>query len=189
MPKRSISASIIAIFLGLVLTGCVGAKSTSSPSAEPKSDSDSSVVDPAFAEEPDSEEEEEIGNLAFGDAVTYVDDVSISVSTPAGFTPGEYAAGADQEANLVFSITITNGSKENLDPRTYSKVSSGGVESSSIFDSGNPVGDLGGGPSTVILPGGTIAWMEAYSVKDPAAIIFQIAPSYDYNDAIFTNIP
>jgi len=88
---------------------------------------------------------------------------------------------------VVFQLTITNGSDENLNPVTYSRVASGGTEASAIFDSGNSMGDIGLGPTTVILPGGTITWLEAYSLTDPSSIVFQISPSFDYQDAVFTN--
>ena len=141
---------------------------------------------PSFA--PDAPEPEAATDLnsGFGDAITYVDDVAISVSAPAEYVAGEYAAGNDQAAAVIFTLTITNNSDENLQPATYSRVSSGGVEASRIFDSGGAV-DVSSSPNTVILPGGTVTWNEAYSVADPASIIFQIAPSFDYEDSIFTN--
>lgn len=144
--------------------------------------------DPSFA--PDAPESAPATDLnsAFGDAITYTDDVAISVSAPAEYVPGEYAAGDEQAANVIFTLTITNNSDANLQPSTYSRVSSGGVEASRIFDSGGAV-DVSSSPSTVILPGGTVTWNEAYSVADPASMIFQIAPSYDYEDSIFTNVP
>lgn len=164
---------LTAVIVLLALTGCFRLPTYNPDTA------------PSLAEQPDPPAVQE--NAAFGTAVTYVDEVSISVSEPAEFTPTEYAAGNDQAYQVVFSITITNGSDANLDPATYSRVSSGGVEASQIFDFDNSVGDLSYGPSTVILPGGTITWLEAYSITDLQSIIFQIAPSYDYDDAIFTN--
>ncbi|AND16697.1 hypothetical protein C5C18_00450 [Rathayibacter tritici] len=77
----------------------------------------------------------------------------------------------------------------NLDPSTYSRVASGGVEASRIFDAGNETVDVNTTPNTVILPGGTVTWTEAYSVADPAKVIVQIAPSFDYEDSVFTNVP
>ena len=171
----------------LLLTGCISTGQRSRPSDDAPAQPTSSASDPSFAEQPPEDPNVGAGNLAFGDAYTYTDDVSISVSLPAPFTPGEYAFGADQAANLLFSITITNDSGENLDPLTYSEVSSGGAESTAIFDPGNAAGNIGTPPQTVILPGGTITWLEAYSVADPASVVFQIRPAFDYNPVIFTN--
>lgn len=120
--------------------------------------------------------------------MTWADEVSLSVSAAAPFAPGEYAYGADQAHNVVFTLVITNNSTEVLEPSTYARVSSGGAEASPIFDSGNPLGEIGSSPSTAILPGQTVQWLEAFSIADPASITFQISPSFDYEDAIFTNV-
>ena len=179
---------VIAIASILFLAGCSTAPSSSSGPADEAAAGSSSEATPSFASAPATEEAEDIGNLAFGDAATYPDDISISVSAPAPFTPGEYASGATQAANVVFSFTITNGSAENFEPYTYAQVSSGGVEGESIFDSGNPVGELTGGPTAVILPGGTVTWMQAFSVADANALTLQVSPNFEYEDAIFTNV-
>jgi hypothetical protein len=125
--------------------------------------------------------------VGFGETVDYGDGVSISVSAPQPFTPTEYASGADQPVNVVYSITITNGSSENIDPLPYSQVASGGTEGSQIFDFDNEAGDVTTYPTTTILPGGSVTWLEAWSISDPENVTYQIAPSYDYGDAIFTN--
>jgi hypothetical protein len=174
MP-RLLGAIALASVLTISLAGCLQlpAINTGNPPAS----------DPSFAPQP-TEEPPADTNSGFGDAVTYTDGVSISVSAPAEFAPTQYAYGADQAYNVLFNLTITNGSDANLEPSVYSRVSSGGVESTAIFDTDN---NLNGGPTTVILPGGTITWSEGYSVADPASIIFQVAPSFDYDDSIFTN--
>jgi len=178
---------IAAVATALLLTACTPIASSSSPSDEAPA-SAPSFAEPVESTAPEPEPEPESGILAFGEAMTWQDDVSLSVSAAAPFTPTEYAAGADQANNVVFTLVITNGSKEALEPSVYSRVSSGGVESSSIFDSGNPAGDIMGGPITTILPGQTIQWLEAYSIADPASITFQVSPGFEYEDAIFTNI-
>jgi hypothetical protein len=171
--SRLLGALAVSVVLTVGLTGCLQLSPRGSGSA-------GASHAPAPTEEPAADDT----NAAFGDAVTYIDGVSISVSTPAEFTPSQYAAGAEQAHNVVFNITITNGSEENLQPTVYTRVSSGGVEASSIFDVDN---DLSGGPSTVILPDGTVTWKEAYSIADLDSIIVQVAPSFDYDDSIFTN--
>jgi hypothetical protein len=182
LVKKTIPATITAALVIASLSGCMGAPVSSSSPDKPGSSGAS------LAPEPEVEEEADLSNLEFGSAATYRDNVSISVSAPAEFSPTEYAAGADQPAQVLFTMTITNGSEANLQPATYTRVSSGGVEASTIYDSGNPAGELLGGPTTVILPGGTITWLEAFSVADPSNIILQIAPSYEYTDSIFTNV-
>lgn len=141
------------------------------------------------AEEPapaDELDEAPVGNLAFGDTMVWDDGVELGVSAPEPFTPTEYASGADLPNNIVFTITITNNSDANLEPLAYSRLSSGGQEGSQIFDIDNPAGDISMAPTTVILPGQSVTWKEAWSVADPASLTMQIAPSWDYEDAIFT---
>lgn len=180
----AVSAALAAL---LLLSGCsVAATGGDSPKAPP-------AAEPSFAPEPTQEPEPapEPNDmiLAFGEAMTWEDGVSLSVSQPAPFTAGEYAAGVvPGQAQIVFTIVITNGSPAALDPMAYASVSSGGAEASAIFDSGNPAGEIGMGPTTTILPGQTVQWLEAYSVADPNAITFQVSPSFEYEDAIFTNI-
>ncbi|WP_238476294.1 DUF2510 domain-containing protein [Agromyces mariniharenae] len=156
-----------------------GAIAEASEAAEEAAVPDDTLDDPV----PDA-----VGNLAFGDTMTWEDGVSLTVSAPEGYSPTETALGADQANNLLFTITITNNSSANLEPLAYSQLSSGGLEGSQIFDTGSPVGDVGASPSTVILPGQSVSWKEAWSVADPASLTMQIAPSWDYEDAIFTNL-
>lgn len=172
--SRLIPSVVVASVLAIILAGCLHL-----PTANV------SNTDPSHAAAPSSDPAPADENAAFGDAITYSDGVSISVSAPAEFTPSQYAAGADQAHNVVFNITITNGSDTNLEPAVYTRVSSGGVEANSVFDTDK---GLVGGPTTVVLPGKTVTWKEGYSIADPADIVLQIAPSFDYDDSIFTNV-
>lgn len=129
-----------------------------------------------------------VGNLAFGDTMIYEDGVELTVSAPEPYTPGEFAAGADQAANLVFTLTITNNSTENLDPLPFPQVSSGGQESSQIFDITGDGAEIGLPPTNVILPGESVTWTSAWSVADPNSLTMQVSPGIMYEDAIFTNV-
>jgi hypothetical protein len=142
------------------------------------------------AEEPDAAEEpapEPVSNLAFGETMVWEDGMELSASVPEPYSPTEFAFGADLPNNLLFTMTITNNTSENLEPLVYTRLSSGGQEASQIFDSGSPAGDVGATPTTVLLPGQSVTWKEAWSVADPNSLTMQIAPSWDYEDAIFTN--
>ncbi len=128
----------------------------------------------------------------FGDTITWEDGVSVSVSTPAEYIPTEYAAGTvEGQPNVAFEIVLTNNTDEPLDPGTWTTASSGGVEASQIFDTGEgaPLGELAMGPSTTLLPGQTVKWYVAYSVADPAEITLEVYPSLTYESGIFTNVP
>ena len=130
-----------------------------------------------------------ISNLAFGDTMIWEDGVELTVSAPEGYTPSEYAAGADFPNNIAFTMTIVNNSSENLDPLPYERLSSGGQEASQIFDLSGDGEDVGIPPTTVILPGQSVTWKTAWSVADPNSLTMQVSPSFEYEDAIFTNLP
>lgn len=176
-------AIVFAFIFALVLTGC--GKTTEASKPDPKA-SVAQPVESSAAPEP----EPNTNIKQFGEAKTYEDGISISVSKPAPFTPGKYAIGANPgQKNMVYTIVLTNGTKEVFQPMTFGTVSSGGAEAKNIIDIGNPIGDIGRVPSTAILPGKTVKWLEAYSLVDPKTVTFQIAPAFKYEKAIFTNIP
>lgn len=180
--RGAVAAMIAGAVALTALTGCTRATSVSQPDAPPAAASEAPVADPSFAPEP--EPEPEVGNLPFGGAITYEDGVSLSLSTGAAFSPSEYVTVA-QPHNLRFTVTITNGSDKNFDGYVYATATSGGAPAEQIFDSAN---GLVGSPSGVILPGQTISFDIAFSVADTNAIVVSIAPSFDYEDAIFTNV-
>lgn len=185
--KKNLIALVAAATLALSITACTPVLESSAPEPDVAPISEPSYAPtPEVVDTPEPEVDDMI--LGFGEAMTWIDNVALSVSAPSEFQPTEYAAGADQAYNVIFRVVITNNSGAVLNPSVYARVSSGGQEASSIYDFGSPHGDLGGSPSTAILPGQTVEWLEAYSIADPNNITFQVAPSYDYEDAIFTNI-
>ena len=142
------------------------------------------------ADEPvEDAEPEPVGNLAFGEAMVWEDGVELTVSAPEGYTPGEFAAGADLANNIVFTMTIVNNSSENLEPFPFPRLSSGGQEASQIFDITADGQSIGTPPTTVILPGQSVTWQSAWSVADPSSLTMQVSPSFEYDDAVFTNLP
>lgn len=164
----------------LFVTGCGSTAGASTP--DPSASAAQAVETSATPEDDNIKQ--------FGEVKTYTDGVSISVSKSAPFVAGPYAVGPVKgQAHVVYTIVLTNGSKEVLDPSVSSSVSSGGVEAKGIYDTGNAIGDIGGRPNTAILPGKTVKWLEAYSLADPKSVTFQVAPSYSHEKALFTNIP
>ena len=157
-----------------------GAIAEASESAEAFVDDEEPATD-----EPDAGP---VGNLAFGDTMIYEDDVELTVSAPEPYTPSEVAAGATLANNIVFTMTIRNNSTENFEPLPYVQLSSGGQEASQIFDITGDGQDVGVPPTTVILPGESVTWRSAWSVADPASLTMQVAPTFGYEEAIFTNI-
>ena len=130
-----------------------------------------------------------IDELAFGETQAWNDGVSMSVSEPEPFTPSDVAGGADQAENLAFTLTITNDSSENVQPVVLSALDSDGIDATRIFDIAAQGGQVGIPPTTAIPPGGSISLREAWSVADPDSLTMRTAPSFKYEDVIFTNVP
>jgi hypothetical protein len=142
---------------------------------------------PTESAPPDATDGEAVAGLAFGETMAWADGVTMTVSEPVPFTPSDLAVGADQAVNLVFTLTITNDSSENLQPIVLSTLSSGGTEATRIIDLGAEGGQVGIPPTTPILPGESITWQEAWSVADPDSLTMQTAPSFAYESVVFTN--
>ena len=176
MNKITKVLSILALAVVLPLTGCVAAAPTTDTTA-------------SHAAKPAETPKEQNGTLAFGEAKTYSNGVSLSVSESTVFVPSDSAYGVVTGMNyLAFTVVLTNNSDEALEPSPYTTLSAGGVESDSVYDTENSIGRIGGSPETVILPGQTVQWIEGFNVADVTSLTLQSAPSYEYTDAVFTNI-
>lgn len=177
--KKSILALIptAALVAALALTGC-STTGTATGSKAPVASTTTSA--PAAAPATPS-------TAAFGTTWKYKDGVTVSVAAPVAYTPSETAAGATQAQQVALTFTITNGSAKNLNPLVSPKVSSSGTEAAAIIDVENA--QLASfAPTTVILPGGTSTWTQAFSVADASKLIVQLSPAViTYDDAIFTN--
>jgi hypothetical protein len=147
---------------------------------------------PVPTEGPEGSESPDAGafdGLAFGDTMVWDDGVAMTVSEPEPFEPSDLSAGADQAEDLVFTLTITNDSSETVQPVVLSTLSSDGTEATRIVDVGGEGGQVGIPPTTPVLPGESITWREAWSVADAASLTMQTAPSFQYEQVIFTNVP
>jgi hypothetical protein len=182
--KNSIAALTLVAVAALGLTGCGGVDKAASPAPE------ASVAAPVSEQTPEPAVETPSNVVEFGGVYTWENGVSISVSAPSEFVASEYAMGATPgQAQVVFTFVLTNGSTEPLEPMTFPTAASGGTEAASIYDSGNPLGEIGSSPSTSVLPGKTVQWLVAYSVADINDIIVEVSPGFEYQNAIFTNNP
>lgn len=171
-----IKSLLAAAFVGaMLLTGCsVQQSSVEKPTSAPAADT------------ADAPAESGTKAVEFGSTITYNDGLAVTVSEPKHYKPSHVAAGVTKgEKAYVFEVSITNGTNEDFDPFTDSTVSSGSEMSSQISDVGND--NIGFGAMSVILPGKTLTWKEAYSIKDVDDIVFQLSPGFEYDDAIFTN--
>lgn len=179
--KKMWMVSSVAIAATLGLAGC------SIPAANVSGGSSSSSPETTLVPTPQPlHPPQQLDLLAFGDTRTWADGVALSVSVPTAYEAGPYAAGViDGWLQIQYTVTVTNGSMTVLEPFTYGQLTSGGQGASQIFDSGNGISIQPGG---VVLPGQSISWVEAFSVADPASLTLQIAPGFQYTDAVFTNI-
>jgi hypothetical protein len=185
MQKISRALVALAVVTALALTGC--SVVSAEPVADPTSTTDPKPAPPVEAPEP-AEEPVPVDDMifAFGETIEYEDGMGLSVSAAVPFTPSQYAAGVDFPTSIVFNITVTNGTDAAYDPLVFGTLSSGGSEASQVYDMEN---NVGGSPTTAVLPGQSITWAEAWSVADASDLTYSLSPGFEYNDAIFTTIP
>lgn len=186
------SKIILLAMLALVLvTGCSqteGRTSNTSTDASPVEASPTTeattpapVIDtPEPTPTPERPAYGEFGGVGF----TYDNGITITLSAPAAYEPSDSAfAEGDFDAYVSFDVTITNDSVDPFDPSgLYATMSSGGREAVQSFDS--ELG-LAGQPQTQVLPGRSVTWSEGWGVADPADLTYQIAPSFEYEAALF----
>jgi hypothetical protein len=73
----------------------------------------------------------------------------------------------------------------NYDPATFSaSVQSGSTEEDQVYDSAN---GIGGTPSTILLPGRESVFRMASGGTDPADLVMEVTPGFEYESAIFTS--
>lgn len=157
------------------------------PGADPVPDQPDQPDQPEPPDAPDA------AGLAFGETMTWDDGVALTVSAPEPYTPSDFAVGATRASHVVVTLTITNDSTEDLQPLPLPSLSSGDQEVSRIFDLGSdltsPADDVGIPPTATIEPGGSVSWRAAWSLDDPSSLTLQVAPSFQYPKANFTNAP
>jgi hypothetical protein len=177
------SVSALALVISVIVTIVTIVAAASAIDQINESLESTSVSQAPTAEAEDDAAETTTENVAFGETVTYDDGIAVTVSAPEPFTPSEYAAGADQAANVVLTITIQNGTDANFDPAlAYPTVASNGVEGSSVFDSDDTLNS----PSTAVPAGQSVSWRAAFSVADPAQLILEISPGpFEYDSIVY----
>lgn len=191
--------SILAAVVGIVMfvTSVIGSIGTALDEIDeaipdvpglPLPGQDDPSADPA-PEQPQAD----AGSLAFGETMTWDDGVALTVSAPEPYTPSDFAVGATGANHVVFTLTLTNGSAEDLQPLPLPTLSSGDQEVSQIVDVSSdvfgPGDDVGIPPTATIEPGGSVSWRAAWSVDDPSSLTLQVAPHLLYPSAAFTNGP
>lgn len=193
MNFRLILAALAA--LALVLTGCSTPIDKASSPTTPSATATSAAPAPstkapspsatAPAPAPSSVKPSTPSTYNFGATVKWETGISLTVSAPTDIKPGKYVSGADQKDNLLFTITLTNGSAKVFDPSmARATMSSAGVEASDWWDSSN---NISGSPDTKVLPGKSVTWKLAFSVADANDLVMEIAPDFTHESALFVS--
>ena len=163
--------------------------SSSSSEVTPEPWTDEATPDEATPDEATPDEAPEPSNEAdsmvvgLGETFTWEDGTTARIEAPQSFQKSEWAAGGEGYSNTIsFKVTVTNGSDVPLDASfTSPNVTSGEREGDEIFDD-----EVGGGPTSDILPGRTVTFTVAYGVDDPADIVAEFAPTLDHQAAYWT---
>ena len=127
---------------------------------------------------------------SFDEFHRYDDGISIQVSGPQEFELSETGEveGTERATAVMFEITIDNATSESFVPDAYPTVTTGEFEASLIKDVNNPFGDFTYSLPSEIPAGESFSWMTAYSVDSLENLTVKIGPSFDHDDARFTNV-
>lgn len=170
----------------LLLAGCStsGATDEAAPAGTNRP-AETAVEEPA-AEEVATEEPAAPTNPKFGETYTWEDGLSVTVSAPAPYAPSDTSfVSGTFPAFISLTVTIVNGTTANFDPVMFStSLQSGNAEAEQVFDTAQ---GLNGTPTTAILPGRETQFVIGFGVNDPADLVLEVTPSFDYDSAFFTS--
>lgn len=157
MTRRFLIAFIASM---AILSGCTAGSVDNDP---PKGSNASTDEEKKAAEEP-----EPAPDPKFGQTFTYDDQLSVNVSVPKDFKPGQDAYIEKEWPRFVqFEVTIVNGTKKKIDPSgIYLSLQSNDVEAEEVFDTG-----FEGPPSTTLLAGRQARYKVAFGVDNPDDLV------------------
>ena len=152
--SRNFSAIGTAALLALILSACGGGTQTETTTA---AEGEALV---------NTVEEEAQAKGAFDTAVVTPDKYSFTVSSPAKFTPGKFAAGQlPGQINQRFSVTVNNGSSADLDLATL--IVKGTTAAGACVDIFDGDAKMDGAPQTPLAAGASITF--AWGLSCPGA--------------------
>ncbi len=121
--------------------------------------------------------------VPFDGTFAWEDGLSVTVSAPTPFTPSEYATTA-APAHLGFTVTITNNTGTIYEPAMFSMGGqSGSTEAEEVYDSES---GLTGTPYVGLLDGRQAVFTVGFGVADPADVVLEVRPGFEYDEAYFT---
>lgn len=190
MNKFSIATLSLALLFGATACGTSGAPASDPASAPPSVQPAPSVAkstpeDITPSPEPTpTVEESSVGTGNFGETWKYGDGVTVAVSKPTRGVAGPYSAGGKPgDSTLVFTVTVTNGTKKVLDPSmVHAELNYGadGTAAEQVFDEGI------NGFEGKILPGKKQTATMAFAVPVNATeVLMSISPTFEHEDALF----
>lgn len=176
----------IMVLLAVPMSACLattGGQVDTSPPAGTNRPSDEPEGEPsAPPEEPAADQE-----IKFGASYTWDDGVSLTVSKPAKFKPGEYSRVKGAKGYLKYTVTVVNKSTKPLDLAiTYITVQSGNREAEQVFDTEN---GLEGSPSTKLLKGRESQFDVGFGVANPNDVVMEVAlqDNFERPSLIYSN--
>ncbi|MER5207812.1 DUF4190 domain-containing protein [Streptomyces sp. NPDC002825] len=119
--------------------------------------------------------------LADGDSAVYDDDLTVTVSDPKSYSPGEFASG-HTKGNKAYQVTVVieNKSKEKFDTSLVSlsaTAGKNGVAAEEIYDD-----KVGAGFEGTIMPGKKATVTVAFDApKDAKNLTVEVNPGWDYD--------
>jgi hypothetical protein len=178
--KKTVLAPVATTVLFAGCASTSGAKDDDAPSG---SNADTSeTAEDTSAEESESEDEAETGPIAFGQAFTYDDGLTIKVGTPSKIKPSKYAAFEPANAYVSVNIVVVNKTGKPLDVSMFtSTMQSGNEEASTVYDE-----KMEGSPMTKLLDGRESKFTLGFGVKDPADIVYEVSPDFEHESFIVT---
>lgn len=188
MRKTTILAAPSIAATVLVLAGCGGTSGAPSEgdagTNRPTTSSSESPADTA-ADSPAAEEAGD-GTQKFGDSYKYEDGLTVTVSKPAKFKPSDVSfVSKPQKDYRQFTITVVNKTGKPYDPSMFTaSLQSGNEEMEEIFDSAK---GFEGSPTTKVLNGRETKFKIGFGAADPADMVLELAPGFEYQSAIFTS--
>lgn len=145
--------------VAMLVTGCASSPTITDGSGAPPAASSSAPSDQA----------------KFGNTATFDSGVAVTVKA-ATYKAGKYATTLTGKPKnpMLFTITVKNGSTENLEAAMISTtVTSGSEESSAIVDIEKKVTGMS---TATVLPGKSLTYTVAYDVKDPKDVQMDVSP-------------
>ncbi|MGL5825618.1 MAG: hypothetical protein ACRCYU_12525 [Nocardioides sp.] len=173
MTPQIVRLIALALCAVAVLSGCGFARSDDSGAAAGSAANSATDADPNASASTAASDSTD--SPSFGDAFTWQNGLTISVSEPQPFEPSKRAAfDKKAQAHVFFDVTIVNNTGEKWDAGlTYISLQSGNSEAQQVFDSDN---GLEGRPITRVPEGRETTFKIGFNVKSTRNLAMKVSP-------------